>query len=145
MPAAKTRRRGGARSKTTRTRSRAAPARKAAPRPRERSEPSALARGRAAASRQLAGHRHDAWAVALVVVGVLCALGLWTDLGGPLGEGIADGLGAAVGRARVAVPAACVVFAVVLLWPRRPSAASGGDEGETGEASEPPTVRILIG
>jgi S-DNA-T family DNA segregation ATPase FtsK/SpoIIIE len=102
-----------------------------------------LARGRAAASRQLSGHRHDAIAVGLVVLGVLCALGLWTDLAGPVGDGLADGLGAAVGRARVAVPVACVVFAVVLLWPRRPSA--GADDDGTGEVHEPPTVRILIG
>jgi DNA segregation ATPase FtsK/SpoIIIE, S-DNA-T family len=146
MPATKTRRRGGARSKSKRSNSSAARARKTAPRSKQRTEPGALARGRAAASRQLAGHRHDALAVGLIALGVLCALGLWTDLAGPVGAGLADGLGAAVGRARVAVPVACVVFAVVLLWPRRPSTGDDdADDGENGEATEPPTVRILIG
>jgi DNA segregation ATPase FtsK/SpoIIIE, S-DNA-T family len=143
MPAATTRRRGGTRSKTKKTKSSRARARKPAARATQRSEPGALARGRAAASRQLSGHRHDALAVGLVVLGVLCVFGLWTDLAGPVGDGLADGLGAAVGRARVAVPVACVVFAVVLLWPRRPS--PGADDDETAEVQEPPTVRILIG
>ena len=108
-----------------------------------------LHRGREAAGRQLAGHRSDALAVALFVVGVIVALGLWTDLAGPVGSAIADGTGAVLGRARVALPVACIAFAVVLLWPRRASSI----DLETGEilgpidASRPerPTVRIAIG
>jgi len=65
-----------------------------------------LSRGREAAGRQLAGHRADVLAVGLFVVGAIVALGLWTDLAGPVGSGLADGAGAAVGRARVAVPVA---------------------------------------
>src|SRR5262245_7691967 len=143
----KTRRRGSTRTRNRSRRrhsARRAPARRGSSSARRaRSAPTALGRGRAVAARQLSGHRHDALAVGLVVLGVLCALGLWTDLAGPVGDGLADGLGAAVGRARVAVPVACVVFAVVLLWPRRPPAGNDGDE--TGEVQEPPTVRILIG
>jgi DNA segregation ATPase FtsK/SpoIIIE, S-DNA-T family len=106
-----------------------------------------LARGREAAGRQLAGHRADVLAVGLFVVGAIFALGLWTDLAGPVGSGLADGAGAAIGRARVAVPVACFAFGVVLLWPRRSPAAD--PEAETVEVeagpAERPTVRIAIG
>ena len=85
----------------------------------------------------------------LVVVGVLCALGLWTDLAGPVGEALADGIGAVLGRARVAIPVACIAFAIVLLWPRRaPISDSDDDVDVASEATEPaerPTVRIGIG
>ncbi len=106
-----------------------------------------LSRGREAAGRQLAGHRADVLAVCLFVVGAIVALGLWTDLAGPVGSGLADAAGAAVGRARVAVPVACFAFGVVLLWPRRARAAD--PDAETVEAddapAERPTVRIAIG
>ncbi len=107
-----------------------------------------LAKGRAAASRQLSGHRADAAAVGLVVVGVLCALGLWTDLAGPVGDGLADGLGTLVGRARVAVPVACIAFAVVLLWPHRGANTVDPETGEITESTddaERPTIRIALG
>jgi S-DNA-T family DNA segregation ATPase FtsK/SpoIIIE len=116
-----------------------------------------LHRGREAAGRQLAGHRADALALALVVVGVLVGLGLWTDLAGPVGSAVADGTGAVLGRARVALPVGCIAFAVVLLWPRRATQI----DLETGEITvvpaesvfpagsadpvERPTVRIAIG
>jgi S-DNA-T family DNA segregation ATPase FtsK/SpoIIIE len=84
-------------------------------------------------------------AVALFVVGVIVALGLWTDLAGPVGSAIADGTGAVMGRARVALPVACIAFAVLLLWPRR----AASIDLETGEIleepAERPTVRIAIG
>jgi S-DNA-T family DNA segregation ATPase FtsK/SpoIIIE len=79
------------------------------------------------------------------VLGILCALGLWTDLGGPVGDGLANGLGAALGRARAAVPVLCLAFALVLLWPRRPPAGDG-DADEGGEVvHERQTMRIAIG
>ena len=106
-----------------------------------------LARGREAAGRQLAGHRADVLAVGLFVVGAIFALGLWTDLAGPVGSGLADGAGAVLGRARVAVPVACFAFGVLLLWPRRAPAAD--PDAETAEVedgpAERPTVRIAIG
>src|SRR5262245_16013342 len=143
----KTRRRGSTRTRNRSRRrhsARPAPARRGSSSARRaRSAPTALGRGRAVAARQLSGHRHDALAVALVVLGVLCALGLWTDLAGPVGDGLADGLGATVGRARVAVPVACIAFAVVLLWPRRKPDESASDPDP--EPIEPPTVRIAIG
>ena len=105
-----------------------------------------LARGRDAAGRQLAGHRADVLAVVLFVAGAIFALGLWTDLAGPVGSGLADGTGAVLGRARVVVPVACFAFGVLLLWPRK----SRDVDPETGEIlddepSERPTVRIAIG
>ena len=108
-----------------------------------------LHRSRAAAGRQLAGHRSDALAVALSVVGVIVALGLWTDLAGPVGSAIADGTGAVLGRARVALPVACLAFAILLLWPRRGNSIdleTGEITGDVdGDAPERPTVRIAIG
>ena len=82
-------------------------------------EPGVVARSREAAGRQLAGHRADLFAVCLFVLGAIFALGLWTELAGPVGSALADGSGAVLGRARVAIPVACFAFGVVLLWPRR--------------------------
>src|SRR4051794_38144468 len=144
MPATKTRRRATSRSKkkptrkpaprTTKSRAKAAPA-----------EPGMVARSREAAGRQLEGHRADLFAVCLFVLGAIFALGLWTELAGPVGSALADGTGAVLGRARVAVPVACFAFGVVLLWPRR--ATTVDLEAETVEdlPTEAPTVRIAIG
>ena len=105
-----------------------------------------LSRGREAAGRQLAGHRGDVLAVCLFVAGAIFALGLWTELAGPVGSALADGTGAVLGRARVAVPVACFAFGVVLLWPRRaPEADPDADTVELDDAPERPTVRIAIG
>src|SRR3954471_21446747 len=152
MPATSTRRRSASRSKKK-------PARKPASRKTTTSrakasvsaEPGMLARGRDAAGRQLAGHRSDVLAVVLFVAGAIFALGLWTDLAGPVGSALADGAGATVGRARVAVPVACFAFGVLLLWPRRspvvdPGADAGAETVEMDDApTERPTVRIAIG
>ena len=153
MPATKTRRGSSSRSKkktTTRkparktTTSRA----KAAPVP----NPGVVARSREAAGRQLAGHRADLFAVCLFVLGAIFALGLWTELAGPVGSALADGSGAVLGRARVAIPVACFAFGVVLLWPRRAavidleaadldSAIADGDTGlDNGRPSRRPSA-----
>src|SRR5690349_2056611 len=81
MPATRTRRRP---SRSGRRPGRSAPARR---RGRATREPGPLARGRAAAGRQLGGHRSDAAAVVAAVLGVLCVLGLVSDLAGPIGWG----------------------------------------------------------
>src|SRR5713101_3862708 len=150
MPATKTRRKRRAPSRSSTKRR---PAAKRAPARRGAAgEPSAFARGRQAAGRQLSGHRADVLAVALFVVGAIFVLGLWTDLAGPVGSALADGTGAAFGRARVAVPVACFVFGVLLLWPggssrRSPAADDGYDGGSPAEdePTERPTLRIAIG
>ncbi len=108
--------------------------------------PGVLTRGREAAGRQLAGHRSDVLAVALFVAGAIFALGLWTDLAGPVGSALADGTGAVLGRARVAVPVACFAFGVLLLWPRRAVIVDLDDpDPDDAAPSERPTVRIAIG
>lgn len=109
-----------------------------------------VARSREAAGRQLAGHRADLFAVCLFVLGAIFALGLWTELAGPVGSALADGTGAVLGRARVAVPVACFAFGVVLLWPRRAGVLQSDDETtidltDDGTPTEAPTVRIAIG
>jgi S-DNA-T family DNA segregation ATPase FtsK/SpoIIIE len=111
-----------------------------------------LARGREAAGRQLSGHGGDVLAIALFVVGAIFVLGLWTDLAGPVGSALADGTGAALGRARVAVPAACFAFGVLLLWPRSRSAPDAADAcadaltvADGDGRGELPTLRIAIG
>ncbi len=144
MPATKTRGRGRSRAKAKLPARERASSRSATRSRTASPTPSVLAKGRAAASRQLAGHHADAAAVGLVVIGVLCALGLWTDLAGPVGSALADGTGAVLGRARVAIPAACIAFAVMLLWPRRMPGADAA-AAKSGEAAERPLVRIGIG
>src|SRR6187549_2952466 len=62
-------------------------------------EPTVWERRRAEAGRQLYGHGADAFAVGLLVLGVLTTLGLASDAAGALGEGLADGLGALLGTA----------------------------------------------
>jgi S-DNA-T family DNA segregation ATPase FtsK/SpoIIIE len=147
MPATKTRRgRASARSKTS-NRRKASSRNARTGRKVVAAEPSMLSRGREAAGRQLEGHRSDVLAVCLFVAGAIVALGLWTDLAGPVGSALADAAGAAVGRARVAVPVACFAFGVLLLWPRRAAAADPDDDTvEADDApAERPTLRIAIG
>src|SRR5258707_14546940 len=105
MPATKTRR-GRASTRSKRTNGRKASPRKAAPQKKKvtSTEPGVVARSRKAAGRQLAGHHADLLAVGLFVVGAIFALGLWTDLAGPVGSALADGTGAVLGRAPVAAP-----------------------------------------
>src|SRR6476646_8318923 len=150
MPATKTRRGSSSRSKSTsrKSSSRRAPQKKKVTNP----EPGVVVRSRAAAGRQLAGHRADLFAVCLFVLGAIFALGLWTELAGPVGSALADGGGAVLGRARVAVPVGCFAFGVMLLWPRRTAVidldAETSDDSDTGldnGPAEPPTVRIAIG
>src|SRR5262245_26777236 len=148
MPATKTRQGGAATSRSRKRSSRRAPARKTTKKKvTTPAEPGMVARSREAAGRQLAGHRGDVLAVCLFVVGAIVALGLWTDLAGPVGSALADGTGAVLGRARVAIPVACFAFGVVLLWPRRAEFVAT-DDGTTDADAEPteiPTVRIAIG
>jgi S-DNA-T family DNA segregation ATPase FtsK/SpoIIIE len=154
MPATKTRRGSSSRSKSTaRKPSRATGTRRSPAKQKVASpEPGVVARSREAAGRQLAGHRADLLAVCLFVLGAIFALGLWTELAGPVGSALAEGTGAVLGRARVAVPVACFAFGIVLLWPRRPATGSrdaspeaAPDDTLSDEAAEPPTVRIAIG
>jgi S-DNA-T family DNA segregation ATPase FtsK/SpoIIIE len=81
------------------------------------------------------GHGHDVWGVALLALGLLTGLGVYADLAGPLGAGLADASGALVGGLRIFAPLALVAGGVVLLrGPRH-------DE-ETGSSH---TARVVVG
>src|SRR5262249_3798550 len=143
MPATSTRRKGAARAKprkgSGRGRARASRGRRTRSGAGNRSEPTALRRTREAAGAQLAGHRADAVAVGLLVLGSLAALGVWTDLAGPVGHGLAEALGAGFGRARVALPVVCVAFALLILWPRRPAPVGAAADEPRARSPGPPT------
>ncbi|MGZ6888069.1 MAG: DNA translocase FtsK 4TM domain-containing protein [Acidimicrobiia bacterium] len=76
-------------------------------------------RVREAARTQLRGHGTDALALSVLVLGLLSGLALATDLTGPVGRALADGLTALLGNGAFLVPVSLVVVAVLLLW-RRP-------------------------
>jgi S-DNA-T family DNA segregation ATPase FtsK/SpoIIIE len=65
------------------------------------------------------GHGTDALALCVLVLGLLSGLALATDLSGPVGAALGDGLTALLGNGAVLVPLALVAVAVLLWW-RRP-------------------------
>ena len=78
---------------------------------------------------QLQGHRSDALALLLGVLGVIAALGIYSDLAGPFGRAIDDGAAAVLGGGRFLVPIALVVGALALIVP----VSAGDDEDEDEE------------
>jgi DNA segregation ATPase FtsK/SpoIIIE, S-DNA-T family len=79
---------------------------------------------------QLQGHRSDALALLLGVLGVIAALGIYSDLAGPFGRAIDDGTAAVLGGGRFLVPLALMVGALALIVP----VPTGADEDEEIEA-----------
>ncbi len=66
------------------------------------------------------------WGVALIALGLLAALGVYGNLAGPLGHGLADVFGAVFGSLRImAAPVLVVAGALLLRGPRSPEASSG--------------------
>ena len=90
------------------------PAKKASARPAPKQS-----RVREAARTQLRGHGTDALALGVLVLGLLSALALATDLTGPIGRALGDGLTALLGNGAFLVPVS-LLAAAVLLWWRRP-------------------------
>ncbi|CAB4324142.1 unannotated protein [freshwater metagenome] len=88
-----------------------------------------------AVSQVLAGHGHDMWGVALVALGLLTALGVYGNLAGPLGHGLADVFGAVFGSLRIMAAPVLVVAGALLLRGPRSSEASPGQL----------TVRLVLG
>ena len=82
-----------------------------------------------------AGHGRDMWGVALIALGLLTGLGVYADLAGPLGQGLAEGFGALVGGLRLLVPALLVIGGALLM---RAPAGSGTSAGR-------PVVRFAVG
>jgi S-DNA-T family DNA segregation ATPase FtsK/SpoIIIE len=68
---------------------------------------------------QLGDHRNDALALALLVGGVVAALGSFAGGAGPVGHGIDTVTGALFGRGRFLVPLALVTVSVLFLAHRR--------------------------
>jgi S-DNA-T family DNA segregation ATPase FtsK/SpoIIIE len=76
------------------------------------------------------------WGVALIALGLLTALGVYGDLAGPLGRGLADAFGAAFGTLRIMAAPVLVVAGAMLL--RGPGAA-------TDAAPAHRLVRLVLG
>jgi DNA segregation ATPase FtsK/SpoIIIE, S-DNA-T family len=124
-----------------RSRRRRATKRRRGQRRRAPARPTAWERTREAAGVQLEGHGADALAVGLVILGVLTVLGLASDLAGPVGSFLADGSATLLGRGRLALPAACFGFAVLLFAGYR---LRGSDDGRE-EDDEPRAAPLRIG
>lgn len=61
------------------------------------------------------GHAADVSGLACLAIAIVAALGIYGDVAGPVGESLADGIGALVGRAAWVVPPALVAIGVRLL------------------------------
>jgi DNA segregation ATPase FtsK/SpoIIIE, S-DNA-T family len=76
-------------------------------------------------------HRRDGLGVALLVLAVVSAAGIWFGAGGPVGRAVSSGIGYVVGRGAIVLPVFLAVVGVVLMTtqPRpesRPRVAVGG-------------------
>jgi S-DNA-T family DNA segregation ATPase FtsK/SpoIIIE len=109
---------------TAKTSRRPAPRKGAAtrrPAARGRAKATAKTKAKAKAARApgLGPHTVEAWGLGLVLVGVLCALGIYADLTGPVGHAVKDAAGAAAGWGRLVLPPALVGSGLALLWGRK--------------------------
>ncbi len=89
---------------------------------------------------QLRAHRTDALAILLAAVGVISALGIYSDLAGPFGRAIEHGCAAVLGGGRFLVPVALVTGSLSLVTPRW-----GGDDDEDAPAQRGRGWRLGIG
>jgi S-DNA-T family DNA segregation ATPase FtsK/SpoIIIE len=123
------------RKPSTGARSRSGPAKRGSAAPKGRSSSSARPPAPSAVRQAFSGHGHDVWGVAFVALGLLAGLGIYADLAGPLGAGLADGFGALVGGLRIFAPIALVVGGALLLRGPR----------DSGDPSTHRTVRLVVG
>ncbi len=65
---------------------------------------------------QLGSHAADAGAIALIVLGVLCGLGVFSDTAGPVGTALDNGATALVGSAAVALPFLLGAAGILILF-----------------------------
>ena len=95
------------------------------------------------------GHGHDVWGLLAIVTGVVAGLGIYANVAGPVGRGLAQGIGVGVGLASWLAPPALVGFGVLLV--RGPRTASDPEPGSSANSGEPaPTdsasvVRLVVG
>ena len=85
---------------------------------------------------QLGRHAGDAAAIGLGVAGCITALGMFSDLAGPLGDGIDTAAAVLLGGGRFVVPVALLVGAIAALARGR-----GEDAGEAGRTG----IRLGVG
>ena len=87
-------------------------------------------------------HRDEIWGLLAFVLALLSALGVYADIGGPLGVAFRRAAGVAVGWARLLVPPALAAAGVLLVAgrSRRETTETDGEEGD-----RRPSVRILGG
>ncbi|MDT7578527.1 MAG: segregation ATPase FtsK/SpoIIIE, family, partial [Pseudonocardiales bacterium] len=76
-------------------------------------------------------HRRDGLGVALLVLAVVSAAGIWFGAGGPVGRAVSAGIGSVVGRGAIVLPLLLAVVGVVLMTTQarpdtRPRVAVGG-------------------
>lgn len=62
-----------------------------------------------------AGHGHDVAGIVLILVGIVMGLGLYADLAGPVGHGLAQAAGAVVGKAAYLVPPVLILLGALLI------------------------------
>ena len=85
---------------------------------RGRKRPSALSRLRDALARSIGRQADDVWGVALLVAGLLAALGIYADLAGPAGGALGKGAGLLLGWGRFLVPPALAWVGLTLVQGR---------------------------
>ncbi len=92
------------------------------------------------------GHRVDLAGLVAIAVGLVCGLGVYGDLAGPLGAAAARGAGLLVGAARILVPPALVAGGVLLVRGPAPTAEAtlgppgdgpAGTDAERGDRRHP--------
>jgi DNA segregation ATPase FtsK/SpoIIIE, S-DNA-T family len=128
-----------------RSRRRRATKRRRGHRRRAPARPTAWERTREAAGVQLQGHGADSLAVGLVILGVLTVLGLASDLAGPVGSFLADGSATLLGRGRLALPAVCFGFAILLFAGYRLRSSDDGLDDDAEEEDEARAAPLRIG
>lgn len=92
-------------------------------------------RGADLLKRAFDGHGHDVWGVLAVAVGVVAALGVYADAAGPVGEALATGIAAVVGRTAAFAPVGLVVIGALLIRGPR----------QDGETDAVRLVRLVVG
>jgi len=94
---------------------------------------------------QLRAHRPDALAFLLAVIGVISALGIYSDLAGPFGRAIEHGCAAVLGGGRFLVPVALVVGSLSLVTPRWGATEDDEDDDRAGRGWRLGIGFLLVG
>jgi S-DNA-T family DNA segregation ATPase FtsK/SpoIIIE len=86
-------------------------------------------------------HADDLGGLLLLALGMVTAMGVYADAGGPAGRGLADGVASLLGRLQYVAPVAMVVGGGALVWWRRPGPWDDYDDYEEDEPSSRRTAR----